>query len=319
MCTIANQLSCGLAYGRWAKIRLFPHRNSEGTAAMRRLADLKATGVSDRTVQCHSIILKAAFSWLYKEGLFPRNALNRLENPKIETEVRERLAITRLEFDNLVATIGRLSSNSSSRFKSPTLRKFHALRMEVMITLMIDGAMRKSEACRIPLEAVNLINGTVSLSKEITKTKKGRVCALSMDFVNGKLAEWIAFRAKIMAGCEGEASKMLFVTERREPIKPQNWGKRFDRIVREAGLQRHITTHCCRRAGSSAMDLVDRNVSKLQTGHMSDAVHDLYNIVGEAQIAKLRAAKDRVGLFGVQSEFKAAGSPRRHTESGVTT
>jgi len=164
--------------------------------------------------------------------------------------------------------------------------------------MQVDAGMRRGEVCKVRLDCLDLKNGLLTLTPDITKTKKGRVSALTMDFVNGKLAEWIAFRAKIMSKADHYPGT-IFVNEKLESISPATWSDRFDRIVTEAKLDRRITTHCCRRTGSSTMDLVDRDLSKLQVGHMSDEVHDLYHVIGAAQIAKLREAKDAEGLFGM--------------------
>ncbi len=279
------------------------------SAAKRRLAVIKAEGRSDRTAQAASIQLKTVFKWLYQEGYFPKDNLDRLKNPAIVTEVRPRLAITFDEFNRMIAANRRLWSserNPGSRFKSETLRRFHVLRNEVMITMLIDGAMRVSEICAVPLQCVDVVNGLVALPAVVTKTKQARVVALSSRFARGVLSDWIAFRSRIMADHSDDPGT-LFISERREIVNPDYWARRFNRIVQEARLERHITTHCCRRAGSSTMDLADREVSKLQTGHVNDSVHDLYHVVGDAQIARLREAKDKVGMFG--EPYEVSGKP----------
>ncbi len=297
--------------GAWAmaqptQIKL---QNFGVTACRKYIESVKSTGVSDRTVQAIAVQLKTFFNFLYREHLFPKHNLERMTAPNNIKAVRPRYAITIEEYRRLLAANRQIWSKErhhKSRYKSAFLCQFHALRFEVMLTMLVDAAMRRGEICPLKVEWIDMKNGLVTLPSSITKTANPRVSALSMDFVSGKLAEWIAMRTKIMSGCENDHG-LLFISERREALSPASWGRRFDKVVKAAGLERHITTHACRRAGSSAMDLVGRDVSKLQTGHLSDSVHELYHQVGEAQIAKLRQAKDQIGLFGVDGKSGAAG------------
>jgi integrase len=263
-------------------------------------ADAIGEPCGERRLQVIGVRLKTVFSLLYDQGLFPKNNLERLKPPKVDihSPLRPRYAITQTEYRAIIEANWRLWSpehDPSSRFKGEVARKFHPLRNECLITMMIDGGMRRGEVCQLRLSDINMDTGIVMLSKEITKAKKGRITALSMGFVRGPLTEWVALRNRLMSGHDDPGT--LFITELRTVVTPDSWSKRFDRIVDAAGLDRKITTHACRRAASTNLDMVDKETSKLMVGHESDAVHDLYHVVGPAQIAKIRAVKDAAGMW----------------------
>lgn len=279
--------------------KLIAPQNFGKTAADRLIAHLKAEGKGARTMNMFAIQLKMVFKWLFMEGYFPKDNLARLKNPPAKDErSRLRLAITREEYERMMAANKKMwaEDNPKSRFHSQVARDFHTLRNACMLTMLVDGGLRRKEMCLLPLSALNMEQGVLILPSSLTKARKDRVAALSRDFVDGLLRRWLTLRTKLMQGHPDPGT--VFITERRGVISPCSWNKRFDRIRKAAGIERNITPHSCRRTGSTALDTVDAELSKKMIGHESNAVHDLYHVVSPAEISKMRKLKDQAGMWG---------------------
>lgn len=264
--------------------------------------EVAAKGKSDgtRTARKFSVQLKMVFKWLYMEGLFPKSNLERLKNPS-DTGVnsRPRLAMTKDEYTKMMEEntyLWSVEHNPSSRFKSQTARDFHRLRNACVITLMIDGGMRRKEACLLPLAALDMEKGFAYIPANIIKNNQERAVPLSREFIDGMLAEYLALRERVMKGYDDHGN--IFINEKRGIFRPENLNRRFNRIRDGAGIKRPITPHSCRRTGSTALDTVDRETSKKAIGHNSDAVHDIYHVLSEAEIEKMRRVKDQAGMWG---------------------
>ncbi|HEY3329291.1 MAG TPA: tyrosine-type recombinase/integrase [Capsulimonadaceae bacterium] len=261
-------------------------------AAQGFLRTMEERGLSDNTRRDTAIKLKSLFKWLKDEGYFPRDNMERLRNPSVLIEPRPHYAITPEEIVRMREANRWLWSDErdpKSRFKRQFVRDLHRLQFDAQFLLMVDGGLRPKESCNALLSDLDIENCTITLAASRTKSGRTRVVPLSERYVKGPLKDWLDFRANLSTMLGDRDPGTIFVTERGDVRNPDHWLRRFERIRKEAGIERRITPYTCRRHASTVHDMVDESASKRIVGHTSDSVHDRYHVPNARQVAQLRA------------------------------
>lgn len=204
------------------------------TDTLRRyLAQLKAEGLSKRTVARRMACLRTFFRFLIREGLLTRNPMSRVRSPKL---------------DRTLPSV--LSEAETARILEAPDRDPEGLRDRAILETLYSTGMRVSELTGLDVSSVDLIGG---ICRVLGKGSKERLCHLGSKALRC-IRDYIDVREA------GAKEKALFVSR-----SPNGYGGRLtsrsvrrivDRYVRSACERSGVSPHTLRH--SFATHLLDR-------------------------------------------------------------
>lgn len=177
--------------------------------------------VSSETLRCHTRVLKAFSSWLYREGYTQSNVLGNLKMPKASMKVMEPLSDE--EIKRIIDSIDR---------KTMTGKRNHAI-----VVTLLDTGLRASEVAGITLGNMNLKDGYIKVmgkgSKERVVPVGKYTVTILWDYVQNVRPEPLPDYDR------------LFLTVGGQSITVNTVKLLFSRLARSCGIKR-LHAHLCR-------------------------------------------------------------------------
>jgi len=229
-------------------------------------------GLSTRVVRYFHAIIRQALEQAVKEGILPRNVADATNPPTIQHKPMRPLAEEEL------------------------LKFFEAAKDDRYFAgyvLAATAGMRRGELCGLCWDCVDLEQGTVTVRRQLlvlkdglsledtTKSKRGR---RSIALTNDAIRELKAHRRRqaqerLLMGQAYQDNNLVFAREDGTPTDPRNFTKRFQRILKRAGLPK-VRLHDLRHTHASL--LLSRGVHpkivQERLGHSSISMTlDLYS------------------------------------------
>jgi integrase/recombinase XerD len=176
------------------------------------------------TISDHVIILKQFLLWLIEEGYstLPEKKVRRIKNPKKETVTKK---ATDLLTPDEITKIVRASDRSIDR---------------AMMLLLYEGGFRIGEIATLTWGDLQFVAGGVSVGV-LFKTQYYR--HIRVVLCTEYLKVW-----KADYPGEPTSDALVFINENHEPFTHATISKRIKRIVKRAGITKHITAHIFRHS-----------------------------------------------------------------------
>lgn len=262
----------------------------------------RETGAAPLSVNHQAQKLLTEFSFAYEEEIFPTNLLGTFRKAKVKPSKHN---LVKIEEINLVLDeIARTwdpEHAPASRFRSEQAREFFWVRDTCMTLWLGETGCRVGEMARALLPDLN-VEERSAVFRDTKNGDEARKGYYTEAFRDGILAEWLAIRNEIDA-----PSNYLFVSEYGLAMDPYRWGRQWDKYRQRAGIERRIRRHDLRHFSSTAHDRVDKDLSKKQIGHHTDAAHAIYSHREEEELRQAHDKADPVGPILVRlAERKAA-------------
>jgi len=186
--------------------------------------------VAPATVQVEWRMLKALYAWLYDEGEIDHNPMHRVKAPRVhETPVA---VLAPGDYRALISTCDR--------------RREDGRRDEAILSLMWWSGLRRSEVCKLDLDALSsdLSTMTIGSATFTTKTRKMRQVPLAVE-TQAALDRYLSKR--------GDDPGPLFLSQHGDThaarrLQPNSVTLMLRRRAERAGLGRTVGAHEFRRA-----------------------------------------------------------------------
>jgi integrase len=197
-------------------------------------------GLSPRTVQYHRTVLRIALGQAMKWGLVVRNVAALVDPPRAE----------RFDTKPICAEEARA-----------LLQSIQGDRLEALFTVALSLGLRRGEALGLRWEdidfqtrtlrinaALQRIDHKLQLSEPKTKGSR-RILDLPDSLINALRAHRTRqLEEKLLAGSKWQEMGLVFTTTLGTPIDPRNVKRRFDALLKKAGLPHyriHDLRHFC--------------------------------------------------------------------------
>lgn len=148
--------------------------------------------------------LKIFFNWCMEEGIFPENPLSRVPKKRDEGRIR----------DIKAEVLERLMS-------LPNKKTYTGLRDYALILLSLDIGIRPREALSLLVSDVDLEGKTVTIRREISKTRKTSILPITEPVVNA-LKKLVHVRHPVW-----DKDAPLFCTRDGTPLTVRRWEARL--------------------------------------------------------------------------------------------
>ncbi len=274
------------------------------------LREYRARGMRHISVKHRECKFRAVFSWAYRQELFEKNLLEKMERWEVRDESR-RTDVSEDIIDRIVCQMESDwadDTEAGGRFKSLEARRFFRFRDPSLTLALADSGMRIGEATNARLCNLSQPDslGRRTLLLENTKNGDDRYVCFTAAYCAGPLSVWLEIRTAISAG-----SDYIWITENGNKIDPSSWGKQFNRYCRRAGIDQPVRRHDLRHRSSSAHDLIDWDLSKEIHGHRTDVAHGLYSHQTEEKINALKDAHEAAApVANVLAKYQARADAR---------
>ncbi|MBN2940147.1 MAG: tyrosine recombinase [Collinsella sp.] len=257
------------AYARWCE-KEHVEGLSVGVAELRGyLGDRQRLGDAPRTLAAHLSAIRSLYRWLNIEEIIDKDPAAALQSPKLPSTLPVVLSTSQLDllFD---AVDGSTPGG---------------VRDDTMLELLIASGARISELARLCLNDFNRSHKVLRL---LGKGSKERIVPLynkAFDSLNIYVRQ---ARPALLekARCSQSDTTRLFISERGRPMDAAALRRRFDLLVRKAGLPAGITPHTMRH--TYATELLEggadlRSVQEL-LGHSSLSTTQIYTHVSPERL-----------------------------------
>lgn len=197
-------------------------------------------GIKDSTVGTYWAKLGKFFNWLEMREYFKINPLSLMDRPIVDYTDRKYL-----EKEDVEKIFSHVSYHIN--WRTSLLRS----RNIALFTVALCCGLRKSELIKLNLLDVNLKNRTLTIRKEITKSRQSRVIPLN-NLVCEKLKDYLSERSKA-----GHTGNWLWCSD--------NTGNRFtvyglNHLVKKVEEHAEVDFHMHRFRHTFAINLVGNNV-----------------------------------------------------------
>jgi len=162
------------------------------------------------------------------------------------------------------------------------------LRLRGIMAVGHEIANRHGELINLKVRQVDFINGMIRLDPTDTKNQQGGSGPISSEM-----------RPILEACCWGKGPEDL-VFSHEDGSSIGDFRKRLRRLLKNAGIDRHIIFHDFRRSAITNMVHrgIDRDTARAISGHKTDSVFSRYNIVSEKHVVNAVAMIEH----GMQTE-----------------
>lgn len=233
--------------------------------------------LSDHSVQRHMVSLRQFYIFLVKENYVSINIMSSFESSKSGKYLPSVLTID--EVNQLIESIEVTDAISS--------------RNRCMIELLYSSGLRVSELCNLTLQSINIHKKFV---KCIGKGNKERIVPMNQTVCN-YLTDYIEnYRDELN---KKNNSNYLFIDRKGNPIKRDNFYHILQKIVKNAGIHKHVTPHTLRH--TFATHLLENNADlraiQEMLGHSDISTTTIYThvsnqkMIQDYQIAHPRSGK----------------------------
>lgn len=159
-----------------------------------------------------------------------------------------------------------------------------AIRNIAVIELLFATGMRVSELCNLKNKDVDIIQGTIRI---IGKGDKERVIYVCQKETISALTQWLGTKT------DNDGESPFFTNRLNRPISSQSVRHLVHRLVRSAGLNKHITPHTFRHTLATLLLEEDVDIRYIQSilGHSSISTTQIYthvNLSKQKQIFQVK-------------------------------
>lgn len=133
--------------------------------------------VSPSTINNYTRNIKVFYSFLLEQGMIKKNPLINIKSIKFDRKPKEFIE------DMEIIRLLKYMDNS----------KFHEYRDSIITQTLLDSGMRIGECLSIEIEDLDLVNRSIILRAEITKSKKHRYVYFSQD-LQKELRRWLQYK-----------------------------------------------------------------------------------------------------------------------------
>lgn len=180
--------------------------------------------ISNTTINGYLRNIKAFFSYLEDNCIIKPTEVSKIKFIKQDRKPKDQLSDE--EYNRLI--------------KAMDCSKFHEFRDYIITNLIMDTGMRLTETLSLTVADVDLVQNTIFLSGDITKSRKDRVVFFS-NKTREKLRRWIRYKDAFTE------TELLFPTQRTNNlIKPPVFERNFRIYLKRAKIDKNITPHSLR-------------------------------------------------------------------------
>ena len=220
--------------------------------------------MSERIIQRHMVSLRQFYIFLVKENIVKVNIMSYFEIGKKGQYLPEVLTLD--EVTQLIQSIQVKDAISS--------------RNRCMVELLYSSGLRVSELCHLTLYNINIQKRFV---KCIGKGNKERIVPMN-QIVCQFLKEYIEkYRPQL---CKDTKTQYLFIDKKAMPIQRDNFYHILQNLVKESGIQKHVTPHTLRH--TFATHLLENNADlraiQEMLGHSDISTTTIYTHVSNKKI-----------------------------------
>lgn len=226
------------------------------------ISDMRASGLSPRSVAAHLSSIRSFFRWMMAEGMVESNPAEALSSPKLPS--------------SLPATAS--AEQMRSLFDAVEHGTPSGFRDACMLELFYATGARISELASLRLASFDWQNRCVRLFGKGSKERIVPIHRRAVDAVRTYLADGRPALLLRGRGASSEEELALFISDRGRVMDSASLRYRFKALARKAGLPSDITPHTLRH--TFATDLLDggadlRSVQEL-LGHASLSTTQVY-------------------------------------------
>jgi site-specific recombinase XerD len=247
-----------------------------------------------RTIRGKLNALRALFGYLTAQGVIAENPALVIKLPRLDAA--ERLLVSDDDLQRLLEAAERQRTD------------FRCVRDRALLSVLIFGALRRSELLALKVADVNLHDQVLVVQQG--KGRKSRAIPLCDEALSA-LRDWLAIRQSL--SCRHAS---LFVGEGRRPVGEQGLARMLEEIKAIAGMRgdRRVLPHSIRHAAATRLLRNGADLKSIQTwlGHTDLKTTAIYLHSDEQQI---RAVADLAGFRrkpeSPSDDNRAAESPSR--------
>ncbi|AND85194.1 tyrosine-type recombinase/integrase [Clostridium tyrobutyricum] len=142
--------------------------------------------------------------------------------------------------------------------------KFHEFRDYTIIQLLMDTGMRIGECLALKVDDIDLNYRSILLRQEITKGRKDRYVFYSY-IMSKMLKRWLQYKDRYVE------TDLLFCTKGHNQLAISNFESNFQKYVKRAKIDKHITAHVLRNNYARRFLLAGGSIFELSKllGHSS--------------------------------------------------
>jgi integrase/recombinase XerD len=230
------------------------------------LLQLAASGVAARSQARAVSSLRGLFRHLHHEGLLPRDPIELVESPRLQRKLPGLL--TQREVLSLLA--------------APDPATPRGLRDAAMLHTMYAAGLRVSELVGLPVSAVDLRAGYVSVTGKGDRRRlvpMGRAaCEMTNRYLQQVRPRWAS-----------ERERLLFLSAHRRGLTRQAFWKLVRSYARGAGIARSITPHTLRHSFATHLLEGGADLRAVQTmlGHADIGTTQVYTHVSGKHLRRM--------------------------------
>ena len=234
------------------------------------LAVLHGAGLGARTVSRHLSALRGFYRWALRERLVGEDPTQLVERPKTGRALPKTLTEADVE-----ALLG-----------APDVSTPLGLRDRTMLEVLYAAGLRVSELVTLDMTRLNQRQGLVRI---VGKGNKERLVPLGEEAL-GWLQRYLAEARPVLL--KGQASDVLFPSQRGQQMTRQTFWHRLKQIARQAGVQKSLSPHTLRHAFATHLlnHGADLRVVQLLLGHSDLSTTQIYTHVARQRLKELHAS-----------------------------
>lgn len=231
------------------------------------LAQLRASGLSARSVARALSALRGFFRFLQEQGLTKSDPTLELESPRLLRSLPHFLSFQEVE----------------ALLAAPNPGTPQGLRDKAMLELIYATGLRVSELVGLKVEQVRLDPGFLRV---IGKGNKERVVPMGSN-----ARHWVARYLSEARGrlARGRSPEALFLTVRGEAMTRQRFWQILKAYGRQAGIATHLSPHVLRHSFATHLleNDADLRAVQLMLGHASISTTEIYTHVTRERLRRL--------------------------------
>lgn len=224
----------------------------------------KVIGLLPKSVNTRLKMLKAMFKFLLEDGRIEHDPFSRVKPlPDVGRDI------------NVLS-----AEELSGLLKAPDQRRYRGFRDFVVLNVLIDGMLRINEAMTLRRDDVDMQACTLTLRREVVKTRKSRTVPLTKRTI--KLIR------ELNRETEEFNSEYIFLTTQGNPLTPGRFGRSLKEYAEIAGLDKRTYPHLMRHSGATLFLEGGGSARHLQMilGHTHERMTNHYTHLSDAAVKK---------------------------------
>ena len=229
--------------------------------------------IANRRVSC----LSTFYRWANHQGIIEHDPVHLAEKPKIpgrmpvylEKEEQEKLRAALTNHDDVPKSI----FGKKSKYLIEVRQRY-----EMLFDLIQNSGLRISEALKMKVMDVYIVNGTAQTVRTVGKGNKERVVPIPEKF-GSRLGMWLSGR---------ERGEYIFAkSEGGQPPTQHAARKQLKKMLEKAGVDKHITPHKLRHTYATRLLEAGAELIDIQAllGHSDISTTQIYAHVNQERLA----------------------------------